>query len=1610
MAIDNEKMRAAGLDYARKKKEGETGKETPGKSVEKKENKRTNREVLTRAVEKLEKIKEAFPKDSWERKRAEHTVASIKYAIKYEGKRRAPAGRYTVEVLDYNGNVAYHQHEGVPVDELIDILKKRAETIRKETTELKVKELQKKLADLEYQYEKEPTLYNKLEVYKQIDEVKREFDQTKKELDGGFPTAKQLDDLANDLTERSKTYFETHYSKEHGEDEGIWLKDERDKQDLRTRHEAHLIAKDYRATGSEEGDYKAAMEILKYRRELDLSEPEEEEEEKEEKKEPVVVVATSGPTVSAPGTVEPEKPTIEKRKIDLELTNYRINLSELAKRMAKELTDARLDEHYANSGFFRKMTRALTEKQTRMELYGKALEEIMNNQDLLKAMEARSVADQHLAGQQADKRGIIKKKLGIGKKEAARNIAAARAGEAHTATLEDWYQLMDSVFAEYEKEVVNKNSELGELLEVDEALKGKTEEMCAKHFRGEFRNRQELEAWAKQNLEPLAKSASKDKKFSADKSRQDKAGETLFVSNWWMMAEDYKGQMEKAIAEYRADCEAKGIEANEKEMRAHVEGRLNLKMQLGLKDRDMANNKPEEFFTEYEKFKNRSGAYKFYDRWGPVGKVLAGSYTSGLATRVAVNVLSRRGLLAAGTVAGAGAFASFGVPLAVGAGIGAYYGWKRRREQVDADIRHAQRYEALGGDLSSVLDAKEGLRAEEQMAMSAAIAELERIKQATALAEADKELLAGIFARMDLKKDGVADLLYLDNQTGKRFSSTQVADSQMKILRKELEIKFGLSGAEWQRVVGDARKFLEDDAKKAEANITKYERWEAGKAAVAGGLAGAAGGLFGQKLASWGMGKVMHGAGMALDKLHIGGSMFNNAGDYFAQRGTTLDAAAKYMQEWRAGRLSWSHALPDKAGLALFPFEQPPANIRTIAGSPAITRTVPGTVGGTRSFAEWLADMKLKAISGTNIAEAHTRGFYENSTAMVVDKGTGKLTGADLNELRFHLVNGKGGMTLKAPLLQYGSWHGAEPQLVKGGDAANEMDYRISGPKADVAPGGSERVWPDVFKLMDEGKLKFVLIPKPGAEAVYLDIDKTTGEAVVPKEYENLFDPKTGRCLADTYGTARVEPTTDASGKVIVDAATGKPKGYDLWWLNSDRNKGGEIDFGQKSGTGDKIITDRTAVAAKTITEQGSGYEMAPAMPTWRRKIYNKPKKEGAPENKAPKKQKKKEAEPKKISGELPEMTPEIAKQEAEKLVKVAENPKSTDAQVLKAAREFSNLDKQYKMSNKAEAAAAADAVFVAVPGKALRRIEDAFGKIEEEEKGNSNSLDDDEENLRTPLVANPGKKPVKEKVVQKVKVAASGAGEFLRDVKDKIIEGFQKGRNLGALRKKPDEENTPTVSTGSSKSVESQKEVMKRNIAKFESNPFSFFFGSDGFSSLKGEGIDSQEFVRGVKDNYRLTDADMRTAEIRAKEMGGSQSMEQKQLIQLARLALAQNPLLREQWKTFKGDYEERLVKSIVVAETEKDLLGWDKSLPAKIDVLAKEFGVPPLVILKQVLSSHSRLPHYAHNKFLRKPENRINPKGNTADEERVYREVLDDYVNGKIVWERTRPRADGK
>ena len=232
----------------------------------------TNRQLLETSVQELEKSVGAFAEGSPDRLMAEHALASLKYALKTEGKKGAPEGKYRLEIEGQDGQPAFEQDEGAPVDELINVLKKRAENIRKETTVLKVSELNSKVAALEYQREKESTLYNKLEVAKELDATKSEHLKVKKELDKGFPTAKRLDELTKELSERSHAYFEAHLS-EKSPDKDLWTKKEREQFDARVRHEAKLVSGDYRKTGSPEGDYFAAEQIMKHRRELDLSEP-----------------------------------------------------------------------------------------------------------------------------------------------------------------------------------------------------------------------------------------------------------------------------------------------------------------------------------------------------------------------------------------------------------------------------------------------------------------------------------------------------------------------------------------------------------------------------------------------------------------------------------------------------------------------------------------------------------------------------------------------------------------------------------------------------------------------------------------------------------------------------------------------------------------------------------------------------------------------------------------------------------------------------------------------------------------------------------------------------------------------------------------------------------------------------------------------------------------------------------------------------------------------------------------------------------------------------------------------------------------------------------------
>ena len=264
-------------------------------------------EVLNSAIKKLEAITAKLEAGSRERARAEHTLSSLKGSLERLGKDGAPKGKYNVAVEAYPGNPqpAYVQNEGVPVDELIDILRNQAKEINKDLpTEESLTKAKNKVQSLWEQYNVESEQIEKAIKYSKWEEAKKKYEKAQElRATGYIQKAKELDDLADELYKNSKGYFEAHYTKAHGEG-GPWTKEEQEKQDLRTRHEAKLLSLDYRATGSVETDYQAAMAILKYRRELNLAE----QEQTDPTPPPVVVVPPEEPPIVDP--LPPEEPPV----------------------------------------------------------------------------------------------------------------------------------------------------------------------------------------------------------------------------------------------------------------------------------------------------------------------------------------------------------------------------------------------------------------------------------------------------------------------------------------------------------------------------------------------------------------------------------------------------------------------------------------------------------------------------------------------------------------------------------------------------------------------------------------------------------------------------------------------------------------------------------------------------------------------------------------------------------------------------------------------------------------------------------------------------------------------------------------------------------------------------------------------------------------------------------------------------------------------------------------------------------------------------------------------------------------------------------------------------
>ena len=324
------------------------------------------REKLNLALVKLQEIIGKLPKEGRDYMRALHTLQSVEGAISLLGKSGAPKGKYAVSVEGYPGNPQepYVQNEGIPVDELVDILRNVAREMNRDIpTKEALAEMKKKVKELDELYKMAIEETDKAAKYNQWEKARKEYRRAEELCDlGPSQQARDLKTIADELFKNSQGYFEAHYTKEHGEGESVWTQEEKNKQDLRTRLEAKLVSLDYRATGTEEGDYSAGMDILKNRRELKL-------EEDEKKVDPLP--PKDGIIVDPEIPVEP-KPKVEVKDAKL----LAVDVSDIAEQLARQRATERLNEILKNSNFFKRMWYRTSEEAHRLRLYEEELAKI----------------------------------------------------------------------------------------------------------------------------------------------------------------------------------------------------------------------------------------------------------------------------------------------------------------------------------------------------------------------------------------------------------------------------------------------------------------------------------------------------------------------------------------------------------------------------------------------------------------------------------------------------------------------------------------------------------------------------------------------------------------------------------------------------------------------------------------------------------------------------------------------------------------------------------------------------------------------------------------------------------------------------------------------------------------------------------------------------------------------------------------------------------------------------------------------------------------------------------------------------------------------------------
>jgi DNA-binding transcriptional regulator/RsmH inhibitor MraZ len=1043
-------------------------------------------------------------------------------------------------------------------------------------------------------------------------------DYTKNQMEAMRKNGKEMEDLARELQSTIKIlensgldYFKYHY----GKDSSQLTQEERRTQHLYTEREANLIAidagyrqmlledykdqlpKNFEQLNVKDQNYNLAMLALEHRllftlpqkeKLLDVPEAEYEEELEiagnpvspdvgsstgDKKPEKHILVNTNEPYDIENQAFGPGKLSQEASKaIEKPGKIFLIDMSEIAKRMAWTQTEERIRKEYSEMGRVMRALNGLTENKRRIEYYQANLQAIQNDNNLMRAISER-VSGRPIPGQRPK-------------------------------VSNEYLELLDKTVAEYKNDVVDTQREVGDSLKDDSEVKLKFAELLHRFRTDKWEGdaykgldkRAAVELFVKENIAGYINKQT-SAKWSTDIDRIKEAKGLLYASNFYEICEsvsqNYDQQIESAVKEVMKKNPEANIEAIKQAISLQVEGVQGLELQLGLRDRDVINNRPKGILNFYERMVSWSEGAKVDAETGSmsmlskpkrvIGKILLNPFVLGASSAVASQGVQR--LVKWGAVGGAVALGASGfwVPLGIGAAVGGAARAFKRSKDIKYDQAQELRHETLGGGASKVLGEKAEMGyGAAVMSFKEALEQVKSLQGKKDLSQEEKEKLAAIVARLELERDALADtkkqftkvdLFKLEKDQGEAFGSTAAAKSDLRVAIKQLNLPPELL----QTLVNKEKGKILDIINKSNSEQDSFRRKEMLKAGVYGALMGIAGGTLGQQ--------VGYEAGRGLEKL-LGG-------DYFHTHGTFI--------EKMTGR---TQGFFDNAGTEHL-------------SAPSVVSSV--APGRSRTAIEWLHELKGK-ISGGNVEKIHTEDWYDNPT------GEAGPHMHNSNELKFYISKDTAGnFHFKVPVEEDGSWR------VKGG-------------------------WAEVNKAFADSRIKMIFVPdgKNPAEGIVLDVDAKTHEIIIPKgsNLAELFDPATGRPKGTGFfGLAERVWVNNKTGEIYTDAKGGygnpspdlmKNFHNEEIWINSERNNGAEIKFGNADEIKTKIIP------GKITRGDVSDYDQTVPTVPLTRKYFDRPEETSA---KAEKKKQKEEEKKQKAKAKEEEK----ARKQEEKLAKVKE-------------------------------------------------------------------------------------------------------------------------------------------------------------------------------------------------------------------------------------------------------------------------------------------------------------------------------------------------------------------